>query len=427
MKPLKIVYIGAGSLAFGPKLVSDAVLTPEIKGAHLVLMDIDAAALERNYRLTQKMNEINGNPLQLEQTTDRRQALQDADFVLISTATKRFEHWKHDMEIPQKYGIYQTKAETGGPGGISLILRNMPVLVDICRDVEQLAPNAWVLNYTNPVNAMMYGINRYTNVKWIGLCDGIFEIMDRYADLFDTPRENLDFKPAGINHCIWTQSLYRKDTGEDLLGQLPEKLAARPDVQPLSQYLYRLFGLFPGPSDSEVGEFFAFGREFLEKPGFIYEERIAHKKKYDAKIRRMLDGSESLGQLGHVRSPEIALDFMVDKVYGRELRRPSGIVENLGNIPNLPFDAIVEVPIVVDSGGLQPLKMPSLPDPLARYLTNLIQVQQLAVEAAMTGSRKLALTAMLLEPSAKSARDTEKMLEELLETHRSALPDYWFK
>ncbi len=427
MKPVKIVYIGAGSLAFGPKLVSDSVLTPEIRGARLVLMDVDADNLEKIYRLGLKMNAANGNPLHIEKTTDRQEALKDADFVIISIAMDRFEHWKHDIEIPRKYGIYQAKAETGGPGGISLILRNMPVLIDIARDVERLAPNAWVLNYTNPVNAMMYGINKYTTIRWIGLCDGMFGRVRDFARLFETEYENIDLKVAGINHCVWHQDARKKDTGEDLLAQLPQKLKENPEYQPLSQYLMRVFGLFPGPGDHEIGEFFPFGMEFLDSPGFDYTIRMKHKRENIQRIEDTLAGKRDLENWGHQRSEEIALDFMVDILLNRGQRRLSGIVENQGNIPNLPYDAIVEVPIVIDAGGIHPLKMQALPESLAKYLTLLLQVQKLAVEAAMTGSRELALQALLLEPSVTSARAAGKMLDEFLEVHRNVLPDIWYK
>ncbi|NOY76723.1 MAG: alpha-glucosidase/alpha-galactosidase [Calditrichaeota bacterium] len=427
MKPVKIVYIGAGSLAFGPKLVSDAVLTPEIKGARLVLMDVDQTNLDKIYRLGEKMNAANGAPLHLEKTTNRQEALKDADFVIISIAMERFEHWKQDIEIPRKYGIYQAKAETGGPGGISLILRNMPVLIDIARDVERLAPHAWVLNYTNPVNAMMYGINKYTAIHWIGLCDGMFGRVRDFARLFETDYENIDLKVAGINHCVWHQDARRKDTGEDLLAQLPQKLKENPDYQPLSQYLMKVFGLFPGPGDHEIGEFFPFGMEFLDAPGFDYTIRIKHKKEAIARIEDVLAGRRDLEDWGHKRSEEIALDFIADILLNRGKRRLSGIVENQGNISNLPYDAIVEVPIMIDAGGVHPLKMHPLPEALAKYLTLLLQVQKLAVEAAMTGSRELALQALLLEPSVTSAKAAGSMLDEFLEVHRDVLPEYWYK
>ena len=427
MSSVKIVYIGAGSLAFGPKLVSDAVLTPEIKGAQLVLVDVNAENLEKIYRLALKMNAANGNPLTIEKTTDRRKALPNADFVLISIAMDRFEHWKYDIEIPRKYGIYQAKAETGGPGGISLILRNMPVLIDIAQDVERLAPQAWVLNYTNPVNAMMYGINKWTKVRWIGLCDGMFGRVGDFARLFETTYENIDLKVAGINHCVWLQDARKVDTGEDLLAQLPEKLEENPDYQPLSQYLMKIFGLFPGPGDHEIGEFFPFAMEFLDAPGFEYSIRMQHKRENQERIDAVLSGKRDLGDWGHKRSREIALDFMADILLNRGRRRLSGIVENRGNILNLPYDAIVEVPIVIDASGIHPLKMDVLPEGLAKYLTLLLQVQKLAVEAAMTGSRELALQALLLEPSVPSARAAEKMLDEFLDVHREVLPDYWFR
>ncbi len=427
MNSVKIVYIGAGSLAFGPKLVSDAVLTPEIKGARLVLMDVDADNLEKIYRLALKMNAVNGNPLHIEKTTNRQEALKDADFVIISIAMDRFEHWKHDIEIPRKYGIFQAKAETGGPGGVSLILRNMPVLLDIARDVERLAPNAWVLNYTNPVNAIMYGINKYTTINWIGLCDGMFGRVRDFARLFETEYDNIDLKVAGINHCVWHQDARKKDTGEDLLAQLPDVLKKNPDYQTLSQYLFGVFGLFPGPGDHEIGEFFPFAMEFLERPGFDYEIRMQHKRENIQRIEDTLAGKRDLENWGHVRSEEIALDFMADILLNRGMRRLSGIVENQGNIPNLPYDAIVEVPIVIDAGGIHPLKMRALPEGLAKYLTLLLQVQKLAVDAAVTGSRELALQALLLEPSVTSAKAAGKMLDEFLEVHRDVLPDYWYK
>jgi len=425
----KLAYIGAGSLAFGPTLCSDAILCPELKGCKLTLMDIDEQNLETIYRLANKFNTQHGQPLEIECTTSRPQALEGADFVILSIARDRFEHWKQDMEIPLKYGIRQAKAETGGPGSISLVLRNMPMMIDICRDVERICPDAWVLNYTNPVNAIGYGLEKYTRVNWIGLCDGMNGRVIDFARLFDTAPENIEVQIAGINHCTWTQELRRKDTGEDLLKKLPAKLAQHPEFQPASQFFYRQFGLFPCPSDHEVCEYFAFGMELLEKPGFIYKDRIRHKKEHQQFIQDLLNGKPGVDpkHLGMRRSAEIAIDFITAILFNRGDRYVSGIVPNHGNIYNLPYESIVEVPIIVDASGVRPIKARELPEPLARHLALVQQVQQLAVEAALSCSRDLALQALLLEPSVNSARAAECMLNDFLEAHRDVLPEKWYE
>ncbi|MBN1349691.1 alpha-glucosidase/alpha-galactosidase [candidate division KSB1 bacterium] len=425
----KIAYIGAASLAFGPKLINDAILCPDIKGWKLTLMDIDEVNLEIIYKLANKLNAQHGQPLEIERTTDRRKALSNADFIIISIAKDRFERWNHDMEIPKKYGIHQAKAETGGPGAISLVLRNMPMIIDICRDVEQICPDAWVLNYTNPVNTLGYGMEKYANVKWIGLCDGIFGTLSGFGRLFETDRKNIEIQVAGINHCTWLQDLRFKDTGENLLPRLPEMLAQNPQFNPACQFFFKHFGIFPCPGDHEVCEYFSFGRELLDKPGFIYEERVRDRKEHRQYIKDLANDKPGIDpeNLGVRRSDEIALDFITAILFNRGDRYPSGIVPNRGNIYNLPYDSIVEVPIFVDASGVRPLKATELPEPVARHLALYQLVQQLSVDAAVNCSREIAMQAMLLEPSVNSARAAQKMLEEFLEVHRDVLPGGWYR
>ena len=208
MRPTKIVIIGAASACFGPGCIRDAINCEGIRGSRLVLVDIDNEALAVMARFAHTVNDAADAGLVIEHTTDRTQALPDAEFVITCIAIKRNDLWKLDWEIPLKYDIKHVLGENGGPGGLSHSLRNIPVILDICRDMDKLCPDAWLLNFTNPESRMCLAISKYSQIKAAGLCHGLREGGEFIRKLCAIePAERLRLDPAGLNHFAWAVHL----------------------------------------------------------------------------------------------------------------------------------------------------------------------------------------------------------------------------
>ena len=240
MRLTKIVLIGAASASFGPRMIADAVLTPELRGSTLVLVDIDEPRLQVMTAYARRLNEAIGASLKVESTPDRTRALPGAEFVITSIAIKRDELWKLDHQIPLKHGIKQVLGENGGPGGLSHSLRNIPIVLSIARDMEKLCPDALLMNFTNPESRICLAVSRYTNIKFVGLCHGIGMAYDSIARITGLPMEDLEAIAAGLNHFVWVLDIRRKSSKEDVYPVL--RAADRtydPGYYPLSRKLIR--------------------------------------------------------------------------------------------------------------------------------------------------------------------------------------------
>lgn len=423
MRSVKIVIIGAGSVSFGPGSLRDAIQMKELKGSTLVLVDVNAETLDIVTRLAKRMNEEAGTGLIIESTTDRRQALHDADFVITSIAMKRDELWKKDWEIPIKNDIKQVLGENGGPDGLSHALRNIPIILDICRDMEELCPNALLINFTNPESRICMAINKYTNIKAVGLCHGAMMGRDRVADILGRNREDIDIKVGGVNHLLWLLDIRDKKTGEDLYPELREKEAQLGETHdPLSRKMFRHFGYWPAPSDDHIGEYLAYAWEDAGLEGYNFEWANNHRIEMWEKLTRLADGTDELGDLLTQPSGEIAFKIIRAIVENRNEYVEAVNIPNNGCITNLSNDAIVEVPALVSGYGIQGLTMGDLPDGIAALCEMQISVQRLVVDAAVTGDRQKALQALLVDPVVHSLSAAEKTLDELLETHKEFLP-----
>ena len=223
MKTPKIVFIGAGSMSFGIPTFKDIFTTPQLKGATLSLVDIDEENLERMYALALTMNEASGMELKIEKTMERRDVLPGADYIVNSLAIERCDLWKHDFQIPLKYGIKHCLGENGGPGALFFGMRTIPLIMDICRDIEELCPDAWFLNFSNPESRIVLAVNKYTNVKCIGLCHGIFMAQWDVCQILGRDTDTVEVTAAGMNHFQWLLTIRDKATGEDLYPELVEK------------------------------------------------------------------------------------------------------------------------------------------------------------------------------------------------------------
>jgi len=427
MKGRKIVIIGAASATFGPKVLRDIAHFTELKGSTLSLVDIDEPALEAYRRVTELVNEAAGAELTIEASTDRRDVLAGADFVLTSFAPRRNELWQQDWEIPARHGIRQVYGENGGPAGLFHTMRNTPLLLDVCHDMEELCPEAVLLNHTNPESRLCMAAARYSTVRVMGLCHGVMISLPRVASLTGVPLEEIDVTAAGINHFVWVLEMRRRDTGEDLYPAWKQALsAAPPDVLPLSRLMWDRFGLFPSPDDHHIAEYLPFAYEVAggSRPDFSARDRGRVARV--ARWKQQASGEETLDEYfrGHSWADTLAFRIIDGLVNDRGHWLEAVNVVNEGRITNLPDDAIVEVPALIDRHGVHALHVGPLPEPIAALLKREILVQEVAVEAAVKGDRCLALQALLIDPMVRDARGAEAMLDEILTLQADYLPQF---
>ena len=417
MKTTKIVFIGAGSMSFGLSMYKDLFSSNVLKGSTLTLVDIDEDNLQRMYELAVKMNEVSGAGLKIERTVNRREALPGAGFVVNSIAIDRCRLWKYDFEIPRQYGVRQTQGEKGGPGGLFFSMRTIPLIMDIARDMEELCPDAYFLNFSNPESRIILALNRYTSIKCIGLCHGVFMGHSDAAKIMGIDKNDIEVFGAGLNHFQWLLEIREKATGKDLYPLLAEKdKEFNPSFERLSRKLFRAFGKYPSCSDDHIGEYLAYGWEGGEE-GYNFEQDERDREETRQEIAARLAGRKSLEDW-LIPSGERAVHVIASLLHNKRQFIESGIIYNRGVITNLPDDLAVEVPVMVDGSGIHPVHIGELPAGIARLLSQQAGVQQMAVEAAVSASKELALQALLVDPVVNGITAAGQILDELWEINK---------
>jgi alpha-galactosidase len=417
MQTTKIVFIGAGSVSFGLSMFRDLFQARNLAGSTLCLVDINPANLQRMTRLAERMNEQSGMGLKIEATPDRREALPGAGFVVNSTAIDRNRLWCLDFEVPKKYGIRHTLGENGGPGGVFFTLRTLPLVMDIVHNMEELCPQAFFLNFSNPESRIILAVGKYSSIRCIGLCHGIFMAQRDMAEIMGVPDDQVDVHAAGLNHFQWVLDMCDRQSGRDLYPLFAEKEAGYdPAFMPLSRKLYHAFGKYPTCSDDHLGEYLAYGYEAGED-GYNFEADEQWRKVLAAAIDSVNAG-EPIPEDWLTPSGERGVEVISGILHNKSKFIESGVVYNQGAIPNLPSDLAVEVPVVVDAAGIHPVSLGPLPDCIAKLLHMQASVQQLSVEAAMHASKELALQALLIDPVINSTLAAEKILQELWEVNQ---------
>jgi alpha-galactosidase len=414
----KIVFIGAGSTSFGISMFKDIFSTDELRGSTFTLVDTDAENLARMRKVADFMNEKTQRGLKIEHTTNRREALDGADFVVNSVAIDRARLWKLDFEVPRKHGIRQTLGENGGPGGLFFTLRTLPLIFDFARDVEELCPNAHFLNFSNPESRIVLALGKYSKVKILGLCHGIFLGQWFVSHIMGLPQSRVDVWGAGLNHFQWLMHIRDRETGQDLYPLLKEKEKDfDPALAPLTRKMFRAFGHWVTCSDDHMGEYVAYGWEGGEH-GFDF----AGEERWRVELKQIIDGTlagaRQAPEEWFAPSGERGVQVIGGILHNKKRFIESGVVYNRGAIPNLPDDLAVEVPLVVDAAGVHPVSLGPLPDPIAKLLSMQASVQQLAVEAAVHASKELALQALLIDPVVNSTDAAVKLLDELWEVNK---------
>jgi alpha-galactosidase len=414
----KIVFLGASSAAFGMSMFRDLFSTSELAGSTLVLVGRSAERLERSTRLAKLLNETSGAGYRIETTTDWRAALDGAEFVVHSTAIDRNRLWKLDFEIPRKYGIRHTLGENGGPGGLFFTLRTLPVVFDFVREMERRCPRATFINFSNPESRIVLALGQYSRLRSLGLCHGIFMARDNVARILGMPEKRVDVWGAGLNHFQCLMQIHDRETGEDLYPLLREKEQGfDPAFSPLTRKLFRAFGYWLGCGDGHVGEYFSFGWEAGED-GYNFDWDEAERAKLVRMIDDVLAGNAAMPDWWSTPSGERAVSIISAMLHNSKQLIESAVVFNGQAISNLPANAAVELPIVADIAGVHPVSLGPLPDGIAKLMTIQVQVQQMAVEAAMHASKEMALQALLLDPVVNSVDAAHGLLDELWEINR---------
>jgi alpha-galactosidase len=424
-KKPNIVIIGAGSAIFGLSMIKDAFSTTELWGSSLVLMDIDKDTVEKTALAANRINDSLGAGYQISSTTDREEALQRADFIIVAIAIDRVKMWKKDFAIPQKYGIKHVLGENVGPGAVFHTMRNLPILLDICKDIERICPDALLINFTNPESRLCMAIKKYTNVKVVGLCHQINAGIEIVSTILTIDRKHIDVKAWGINHFTWIVDLRDKRTGEDLYPLFREKEAAYDSgYEKLSRFIFRHYGLFPTSGDEHLGEFFPYAHELIPAEGYDFVQYEKRRQGVVSVLDGIISGKIPIDNDLIAPSGEKAFNIINGIMHNTNELLDSVNIPNDGYILNLPADAIVEVPAIISGNGVNGLALGELPRGIAAMCRNQVDVQHLVVDAGVKGDRSLVIQALLTDPNVPSANAALKIYDELMDINKPYLPQF---
>ena len=413
----KIVFLGATSMSFGLSMMRDIFCSDELRGSTFTLVGRNPETLAKMAALADLLNNKTGAGLKVEHTTDRRAALDGAGFVVNAAAIDRNRLWQLDFAVPRKYGIRHTLGENGGPGGLFFTLRTLPLVFDFVREMEELCPQALFINFSNPESRIILALGKYSRIRALGLCHGIFMGQADVARILGLPNERVEVWGAGINHFQCLLQIRDRATGEDLYPRLRD---SEQDYDckfaPLTRRLFRAFGHWMTCSDEHLGEYLAYGWEGGEN-GYDFAADERGRAHFAAERERVLAGAQ-LPPEWLTPSGERGAAAIGGIIHDHRRVLESGIVVNCGVIENLPAYAAVEVPVMADAAGIHPISLGPLPDPVAKLLAMQISVQELAVEAAVRASKEIALQALLIDPVINSAAAAAHLLDELWEVNR---------
>lgn len=456
MKRRKIVLIGAGSASFTKGLVADLILSPDLGPWQLGLVDISPAALETAAGLSRRMVAARGADIQVDASTDRRDLLPDADVVVMTVGVGGRRAWELDVQIPRRYGIFQPVGDTAMPGGIARALRMIPALVGVAQDVQALCPQALFINYSNPMTANCTAIRRVTGLPVVGLCHGVFHVERQLAEFMGAPPAEVSSLYAGLNHLTFLYDLRWR--GRDAWPLVRARLAAErgetaalteiaPNYPPLgpasddfkaadnpfSWSIFARYGAYPAVNDRHVVEFFPErfpqGRYYgkvLGVDAYSHERTIARGDQRYAEMRAQALGEAPLdeGIFARAEGEHEQLTEIIRSLAQDSRRLFNVNLPNQGAVPNLPADAVLEVPAAATASGLRPLQLLDFPDTLAAIITRKLSAVTLTVAAALTGSRDLVVEALLADGSLNDPETARQLADELILAHKPYLPQF---
>ena len=433
----KVAMIGAGSLVFCKTLVSDMLATPALQGNEICLMNRTKPKLDKITNFVKRMVKENNLPAKITATTDRREALDGAKYVIVMIQVGGLEAFGMDYNIPLKYGVDQCIGDSLGPGGIFRGLRTIPVLIDITKDMKALcASDAVMLNYANPMGMVCTGLCLAGQVPFIGLCHGVQTTLDLISRYVDVPKDQIDHLVAGINHMAWFLSIRDKRDGRDLNPILRRNLE-KPEYyanEKVRGEVMRHFGYFMTESTGHLSEYIPWFRSspralelYCDEPAFGGESGAYYK--YCAMLADKYKDVDYL----KFESPKIthrSVEYCSYILEAMETDKPfklNGNVKNEGYITNLPAGVCVEIPVFVDKRGLHPVRVGNLPPQCAALNQSNLSVQALGAEAALTGNPELVMQAVAMDPLTSTKctlAEARQMTAELLAAEAEWLPQF---
>ncbi len=458
----KISFIGAGSTVFAKNLLGDILSYPELADSTISLHDIDPERLRTSEKVAHKIAEALGVSPTIEATLDRAQSLAGADYAIAMIQVGGYRpSTVIDFEIPKKYGLRQTIADTLGIGGIMRALRTIPVLLEMAHDMERLCPDVTFLQYVNPMAMNMWALDRGSSIRSVGLCHSVPHTAGELAADLGVPVDEIDYQVAGINHMAFYLKFQRH--GQDLYPALRQVMqeGRMPPTNRVRYKLFEKFGYFVTESSEHLSEYVPW---FIkrDRPDLIEQfnipldeyirrcefqlagwEALRHVFEDDSLRFRVVQDYEEMDDVrtdGSERDMERILHYLVQVkrsveygsqiVYAMETGQPTVIYGNVGNhglIDNLPAGCCVELPCLVDKNGIQPTRIGSLPPHLAALMQTNINVQALTVEAALTRKREHIYHAAMLDPHTAAELDLDQivaLVDDLIEAHGDWLPAY---
>ena len=436
----KFAFIGAGSLQFTSSCVRDLLTFPCFRDSEFALMDINPANLANITKVVEKILFEMGcaDTCKITPTTDRAEALKGADGVLCTVFNGDIDIWQHEILIPKKYGVDINVGDTRSVSGIFRALRNIPLMLEICADIEKYCPRAVFLNYTNPMAMLCGAMQRYSGVAVTGLCHSVQGTIKLLAKWLDIPREEIDYKCMGVNHQAFYTLLKHK--GVDLYPRLRELVLTNEEIYNTEQVRNEMFlklGYYVTESSGHNSEYTQW---FRKRPDLI-EKYCTHGTGWNPgeyafslnlRTKRRLNGQKQYEDflakpISKEKSDEYAADIFNARIGDGKPFIFNGNVINNGSIPNLPPETCVEVPVVADRMGFKTTIAGKLPEHLAILVNTTARIENLVIEAAMKKSREAVYYSVYNDPLTSavcSLDEIKKMCDELFEVNKDFLGDY---
>lgn len=431
----KIVLVGAGSHVFARRLTTDILSYPELRSSSITLLDLKEEPLALITAFAKKLVSQHGFDAQIESTTNRREALEGADYVVLTIRVGVAQSREVDIGIPARYGVNQGVGDTIGPGGVFYGSRHIPAILDICHDMEEICPDALLINYTNPMAMICWAVNDYTHIKNVGLCHSVQHTSEELARYLGVPYDELSYWVAGINHMAWFLEL--KWRGEDAYPLLREKLKnpeiySRPDAHwagadIVRAEVFKAFGYFNTESSRHMAEYVPYFRkknrpELIEKFGLgssIFGDMVGRREKQDEELRQEISSGQEfpLSNSGEYAST------IINSIETGTPSRINGNVKNNGLITNLLEGCCVEVPCLVDKKGISPCYVGDLPPQCAALNRTNINLQELAVRGIVEKDRTKIFQSILLDPLTSAVltiEETRQMVDEMFQAEAEA-------
>jgi alpha-galactosidase len=435
----RITFIGAGSMGFTRGLVRDVLTFPSMRDAEIVLMDIDAERLDFARRAVERIVELGNYPARVTATMDRAEALKGADAVLVTILANSLDVWRHDLEIPKKYGIDTNIGDTRGPSGIFRGLRTIPAMLEIARDMERYCPDAPMLNYTNPMVLLCRAMQRETNIKLVGLCHSVQGTAEMLARWIGAPMSEVTYTCAGINHMAWY--LEYKWNGKDAYPLIRQAVSERPEVYNEEQVRNEMFLAIDYYTPESSGHHSEYNWWFRKRPDLLERycthgtgwnpgHSLAIVKWYESRQ----DSWREEARKWFAKETPISLErgheyaaSIIDALQGGQPFQFNGNVANAGLIDNLPQGACVEVPVWASRKGFEAVRVGALPPQVAMLTGITSQLEELAVEGCLTGNPRLVYQAIAHDPltaAVLSLDETRQMVNEMFAKNRDYLPTF---